>query len=71
MVWSGEALLTPQVDYVILGDHDNLFVAWKAFVGKHPVETIRGKEPLYYVPALDDTSSFRELGKPIADVREP
>jgi hypothetical protein len=71
VVWSGEALLTRQVDYVILGDHDSLLVPWKAFVEAHPVETIRGKEPRYYVPALDDTSAFRALGKPIKELSLP
>lgn len=71
VVWSGEPLVTRQVDYVILGDHDSLFVAWKAFLGAHSVETIRGKEPLYYFPALEDTSSFRALGVPIQEVPEP
>jgi hypothetical protein len=71
VVWSGESLVTSEVDYVILGDHDNLFVPWKTFLGAHAVETIRGKEPRYYVPALDDTSRFRALGKPISELREP
>jgi hypothetical protein len=65
VVWSGEALLTSQVDYVILGDA-RLFIGWKAFVAAYPVETIRDKEPLFYFPETADTASLAPLGKPLS-----
>jgi hypothetical protein len=64
VVWSGEALLTHEVDCVILGDH-NLFVEWKTFVGAYAVERPSTQETQYYFPPSSDTSALAALGKPL------
>lgn len=64
VVWSGEALLTPEVDCVILGDHE-LFVEWKTFIDAYAVERPSTQEKQYYVPPSSDTSALAALGAPL------
>jgi hypothetical protein len=64
VVWSGEALLTPEVDCVILGDHE-LFVEWKAFLDAYPVERPSTQEKQYYFPPSSDTGTLAALGAPL------
>jgi hypothetical protein len=61
VVWSGEALLTPEVDCVILGDHE-LFVDWKTFVGACAVERPSTQEKQFYFPPSSDTATLAALG---------
>jgi hypothetical protein len=64
VVWSGEALLTHEVDCVILGDHE-LFVEWKAFIDAYPVERPSTQEKQYYFPPSSDTGTLAALGAPL------
>jgi hypothetical protein len=64
VVWSGEALLTLEVDCVILGDHE-LFVDWKTFVSAYTVERPSTQEKQYYFPPSSDTSPLRALAAPL------
>lgn len=52
VVWSGEALLTTKVDYVIRGE-DEVWIDWASFLAAHATEHLRGQESLYYFVARD------------------